>query len=112
MATILKMPPTDDPALLLNAIYNIVKLKFSKEALANATTSSTQDAASLLANQEALPLGFDTGDAKVNQAALILRLLYINDLRDLQTRINELITTMQEFTAHPTTDVRLGHVGR
>lgn len=48
----------------------------------------------------------------VNRAALILRLLYIADMRDLQTRINELIVTVQNYTANPRVNAALGKVGR
>ncbi|XP_049528988.1 RNA transcription, translation and transport factor protein-like [Dermacentor silvarum] len=57
-------------------------------------------------------LGFDTGDPVLNQAAKVLRLLYVQDLRDLQTRINEAIVAVQTITANPKTDTRLGKVGR
>ncbi len=48
----------------------------------------------------------------VSEAAKILRLLYINDLRKLQTQINEAIVSVQTVTANPKTDTRLGKVGR
>lgn len=57
-------------------------------------------------------LGFDSGDPVLNQAAKVLRLLYVHDLRDLQTRINEAIVAVQAITADPKTDTRLGKVGR
>ncbi|XP_069064736.1 RNA transcription, translation and transport factor protein isoform X2 [Pleurodeles waltl] len=57
-------------------------------------------------------LGFDTGDAVLNEAARILRLLHIEELRDLQTRINEAIVAVQAVIADPKTDYRLGKVGR
>ena len=57
-------------------------------------------------------LGFDTGDDDVNEAAKILRLLHIQDLRRLQTMINECIVAIQSITANPKTDTRLGKVGR
>ncbi|KAH9382020.1 hypothetical protein HPB48_015309 [Haemaphysalis longicornis] len=56
-------------------------------------------------------LGFDTGDPVLNQASKVLRLLYVQDLRDLQTRINEAIVAVQAITANPKTDTRLGKVG-
>lgn len=57
-------------------------------------------------------LGFDTGDPVLNHAAKVLRLLYVQDLRELQTRINEAIVAVQAITANPKTDTRLGKVGR
>ena len=77
----------------------------------------TQDAVAK-ANQtkEGLPvaldkhiLGFDTGDAVLNEAAQILRLLHIEEL---QTKINEAIVAVQAIIADPKTDHRLGKVGR
>lgn len=56
--------------------------------------------------------GFDTGDSDLNEAAKILRLLYIHDLRNLQTQINETIVAVQSVTANPKTDSKLGQVGR
>lgn len=46
--------------------------------------------------------GIDTGDANMNQCASVLRLLYVDELRRLQTQINMLTSTMQSYTAHPT----------
>ena len=48
----------------------------------------------------------------MNEAAKILRLLHIQDLRRLQTMINECIVAIQSITANPKTDTRLGKVGR
>lgn len=58
------------------------------------------------------PLGFSTGDESVDVAATVLRLLYIKDLRSLQTQIDEAIVEQQEMTAHPRTDAAAGRVGR
>ncbi len=60
----------------------------------------------------ATPLGFDTGDPAVNEAAKILRLLHITELRSLQTKANEIIVAVQAITANPKTDIRLGRVGK
>ncbi|KAH6928065.1 hypothetical protein HPB50_011127 [Hyalomma asiaticum] len=51
-------------------------------------------------------------DPVLNHAAKVLRLLYVQDLRDLQTHINEAIVAVQAITANPKTDTRLGKVGR
>lgn len=50
-------------------------------------------------------------DKVLNDAAKILRLLHIQDLRDLQTKINETIVNLQTITANPKTDASLGKVG-
>lgn len=51
-------------------------------------------------------------DSKVDKAAAILRLMHIAELRDLQTAINEVLAFIQESTADPRTDAKLGKVGR
>lgn len=51
-------------------------------------------------------------DATLNEAAQILRLLHIEELRELQTKINEAIVAVQAIIADPRTDHRLGKVGR
>mmetsp|Transcript_57386 Transcript_57386/g.124735 ORF Transcript_57386/g.124735 Transcript_57386/m.124735 type:complete len:82 (+) Transcript_57386:464-709(+) len=61
---------------------------------------------------DSLPLGLNTGDSVVDAAATVLRLLYIADLRELQSSVNEIIVALQEFTADPKTDSRLGKLGR
>ncbi|XP_033215976.1 RNA transcription, translation and transport factor protein isoform X2 [Belonocnema kinseyi] len=55
--------------------------------------------------------GSDLGDPLLNKAVKILNLLYIQDLRDLQTKINEAIVSVQTITANPKTDTKLGKVG-
>lgn len=57
------------------------------------------------------PLGFDTGHDVLNDASKVLRLLYAEDLRTLQTRINQLLIMVQNVTANPLTDAGLGKVG-
>nr|XP_022913099.1 UPF0568 protein C14orf166 homolog [Onthophagus taurus] len=57
-------------------------------------------------------LGFDLGDVGLNQAAKVLRLIYIQDLRNLQTKGNEVIVSVQNITANPKTDTKLGKVGK
>jgi len=63
-------------------------------------------------NPQTFSLGFTTGDKSVDRAATVLRLLYIDDLRSLQTQVNEIVSTLQDFTANPKTDSKLGKVGR
>jgi RLL motif-containing protein 1 len=51
-------------------------------------------------------------DNVLNEAAKVLRLLHIQELRDLQTKINETIVSLQTITANPKTDSSLGRVGK
>lgn len=63
-------------------------------------------------NPTAKDCGFDLGDPVLNEAAKVLRLLHIKELRHLQTSINELIVAVQAVTANPKTDQSLGKVGK
>ncbi|XP_068575490.1 RNA transcription, translation and transport factor protein isoform X2 [Cebidichthys violaceus] len=108
LANILKIQRHDDYLVMLKAIRILIQERLSPEAIAKASQ-----------NREGVPvaldkhiLGFDTGDATLNEAAQILRLLHIEELRELQTRINEAIVAVQAIIADPKTDHRLGKVGR
>lgn len=48
----------------------------------------------------------------IQQPSDVLKLLFIEDLRDLQTKINESLVAVQTVTADPRTDTKLGRVGR
>lgn len=61
---------------------------------------------------DAASLSAPPPDAVLNEAAQILRLLHIEELRELQTKINEAIVAVQAIIADPKTDHRLGKVGR
>jgi len=61
---------------------------------------------------EKINSGFDTGDKVLNNIGRILRLLHLQNFRTFQNMINECIVAVQELTANPKTDQRLGQVGR
>ncbi|KAL4856768.1 RNA transcription [Chlorella vulgaris] len=58
------------------------------------------------------PLGFATGEPGADVAATVLRMLYIKDLRALQTQVDTAIVQVQELTANPQIDGSMGKVGR
>jgi RLL motif-containing protein 1 len=97
----------------LELIQATVEMKLSAEALKSATGQATagKKGISAAANLSMFPLGFDTGAAPLNQASKVLKMMYIADLRNLQTDINNMIVTAQEYTARPKTDTSLGKVG-
>uniref|UniRef100_A0A8C5PDE6 RNA transcription, translation and transport factor protein n=1 Tax=Leptobrachium leishanense TaxID=445787 RepID=A0A8C5PDE6_9ANUR len=108
LANLLQIQRHDDYLVMLKAIRILVQERLSPEAVAKSNSA-----------KEGLPvtldkhvLGFDTGDAVLNDAARILRLLHVEELRQLQTKINEAIVAVQAIIADPKTDHRLGKVGR
>ncbi|KAK3917972.1 RNA transcription, translation and transport factor protein [Frankliniella fusca] len=109
LAQILNITPHPDHLITLQAVSKVVRERLSQEALDNPNNIIVKGKP--FPFQEA-DLGFDMGDYVLNQAAKILRLLYIHDLRDLQTNINETIVAVQSITADPKTDTKLGQVGR
>uniref|UniRef100_A0A914QR32 Uncharacterized protein n=1 Tax=Panagrolaimus davidi TaxID=227884 RepID=A0A914QR32_9BILA len=52
-----------------------------------------------------------TGDNKVDDALKILRMVNVYRYRDLQTQVNEHLASLQEITADPKVDSKLGKVG-
>lgn len=108
LANILKIQRHDDYLVMLKAIRILIQERLSPEAISKA--SQSREGVPVALDQHIL--GFDTGDAVLNEAAQILRLLHIEELRELQTKINEAIVAVQAIIADPKTDHRLGKVGR
>ena len=109
LAQLLGVSPHPDHLETLSAICTVIQNSFSKEALENKQNKKKDGRPSPIME---LPLGFETNDQILDKAAKVLRLCFIHDLRDLQTKINEIIVAVQTITANPKTDTRLGKVGR
>lgn len=54
---------------------------------------------------------FIYNEPNLDEAAKILRLLQVHSTRNVQTAINEAIVSVQQITANPKTDTKLGKVG-
>ncbi|CAF4487765.1 unnamed protein product, partial [Didymodactylos carnosus] len=111
LCDILEIPPKfNDTTAVLRAVSKIITKKLSKEAMEKEKIKEHGSGVDFSVDK--ISLGFDTGDAIINEAAKILRLLYIQDLRLLQTKINEAIVAVQSIVADPRTDPKLGVTGR
>ncbi|KAH8278332.1 hypothetical protein KR026_002838, partial [Drosophila bipectinata] len=106
LASKLNVPHHPNHLLQLEAVARIVHERLSPDARGRKPIVGT-------------PFPFDKGNDIVssNDPALdlpmrILRLLQIQSLRQLQTHINETIVAVQNITANPKTDTKLGKVGR
>ena len=112
LARILLLPSHPDTTVLLAACRMVIEEKLNedkmKELKANPVSSNTKKHFKVTPKE----CGFDIGDPVLAEAAKVLRLLHIQELRHLQTCINELIVDVQRITADPKTDQSLGQVGR
>ena len=107
---LLQVPPHKDHLEQLKGISLLVSTALSKEALQNSSAADSKDSEHI--PLEKTELGFEAGDYILNEAAKIVRLLHLKELRDLQSKINTAIVAVQAITADPKTDSRLGKVGR
>ena len=101
----LKIPPHDNHILRLQAAAHLI-------AKRDGINSGKEDQSRKPIGLTPSDLGFDLGHPGLDQAAMGLRLLHQSELRNLQTRINEIIVKVQSVTADPRTDERLGRVGK
>ncbi|XP_060030111.1 RNA transcription, translation and transport factor protein-like [Erinaceus europaeus] len=106
LANLLQIQRHDDYLEMPKAIRILVQEHLTQDAVAKANQTKR------LACCFKHILGFDTGDAVLNEAAQILCLLHIEELRELQTKINDAVVAVQAIIADPETDHRLGKVGR
>lgn len=117
LASILQVSNHPDISVLLEATRLVIEEKLSKAALLKAAEQKEAEKTGKvkqekLYNVTAKDCGFDLNDPVLNEAAKVLRLLHIQELRYLQTNINELIVAVQAITANPKTDQSLGQVGK
>ena len=101
-------------SLTLEAIRMVIEERLSDSAIEVACNSQSKENGKYrnMYNPTAQDCGFDLGDKSLSEAAKVLRLLHIKELRHLQTAINELIVAVQAVTANPKTDQSLGKVGK
>ncbi|XP_033637536.1 RNA transcription, translation and transport factor protein-like [Asterias rubens] len=102
---LLNIPEHYDPVTTLEAVSVLIQERLMQGGAVTADEGVDFE----LKNYE---LGFSTEDPALDEAARILRLLHVSELRDLQTQINESIVAVQTITANPKTDQKLGKVGR
>lgn len=112
LANILQIAPHHDPTVLLTAARIVIQEKLAESATSTCNGGAKEDRVDKEFTITAKECGFDLGDPVLNEAAKVLRLLHLQELRQLQTRINELIVAVQGITADPKTNQSLGKVGR
>ncbi|CAG9854273.1 unnamed protein product [Phyllotreta striolata] len=97
-----------DPLITLKAVRKVICQRLAPDCVENPDKYVVKGTPFPYQDSD---LGFDLKDPVLNQAAKILRMIYIQDLRNLQTKANELIVAVQSVTANPKTDTKLGKVG-
>lgn len=113
LADYLKVPLHPNHLITLAAISKVIQRKYSGEGILQEKQTKEQSKLSgVTVHLNDTNLGFTTGDKILDKAAKVLRLLHINDVRQLQTVINRVIVEVQEITANPKTDTSLGQTGR
>ncbi|XP_015783050.1 RNA transcription, translation and transport factor protein [Tetranychus urticae] len=111
LAKLLKVPQHPDHLITLKAINHLIKTRLTADALQSEKEELETSGEKSFTLENSI-LGFDVKDQNLSRAAKVLRILYINDLRDLQNKINQVIVSIQAITANPKTDTSLGQVGR
>ncbi|KAK7573822.1 hypothetical protein V9T40_011013 [Parthenolecanium corni] len=108
LAELLKITSHPDHLVTLQAISKVVTERLNAECLKNPSSIVPKGVPFPFRETES---GFVTNDKVLAEASKILKLLFIQDLRQLQTQINECIVAVQKVTANPKTDTKLGKVG-
>ena len=111
LSKLLHVTDHPDPSVLLESIRIVIQKKLSSDTKYGVSDNEAK-ASPLKFSVSAKECGFYLGDPVLNEAAKVLRLLHINELRELQTCVNEIIVAVQGITADPKTDQSLGRIGK
>ncbi|KAL1241146.1 RNA transcription,translation and transport factor protein [Trichinella pseudospiralis] len=103
-ANLLNVTSHPDVVTTLKAINSVVHDEYSISPNEKKLDSHSPEVIGLSDFESALEIK----DKSLVEVAAIFRMLYVRKLRLLQSRINRLITVVQEMTANPKTDQRLG----
>ncbi|XP_054000384.1 RNA transcription, translation and transport factor protein [Hylaeus anthracinus] len=109
VAKLLRVPHHLNHLLSLKACSKLVQKRLNPECLQNPNSKIIRGKPFPVMN---IVPGFQLNKPALENAAKILTLLYIQDIRNLQTKINEVIVRVQNITANPKTDTKLGKVGK
>jgi len=104
----LRIPNHPNHITVLQAVSKLIQERLASKHM----KTNTPKQKTTYLDLDEISLGFNIDDSAVREAAKILRLLQIHQLRDLQTKINQSIVTVQMLSANPKTDQSLGKVGR
>lgn len=100
-----------DHLVTLEACCKIIRNRLSQKNMKNVNMASKNGESFQLKDHD-FGVPPQIKDPVLKEAVKILRLIHLNNLRDLQSDINATIETVQAATANPKTDTRLGKVGR
>ena len=110
LSELLKIPPHPDPLVRLEACCKLLQSRLNDHEQSNLQ----RKAKCIEINLKEHDFGFTDKslDPNLKEAAKILRLLHLKNLRKLQSEINNTIELVQSVTANPKTDTKGGKVGR
>uniref|UniRef100_A0AAG5D3G6 RNA transcription, translation and transport factor protein n=1 Tax=Anopheles atroparvus TaxID=41427 RepID=A0AAG5D3G6_ANOAO len=100
-----------DHLVSLRAAGRVIHDCLNKETLKETPITGQPLAIGEGTGRKPLISGCKKGEEDLEKAAHILRLLQIQNMRSMQTTINETIVSVQTITADPKTDTALGKVG-
>merc|ERR1719266_2474907 len=113
LADLLKVSQSHpDHLVTLEACCKIIRTRLNQKHMRNITTLASKKGESFELKDHDFGVPPEIKDPVLKEAVKILRLIHLNNLRDLQSDINATIETVQAATANPKTDTRLGKVGR
>lgn len=104
------LPPSDIANMSLGENRGVTRIQRSKFSLEDIMLPKTPPSISTESTELSKPK--DELNEVYERAAKALKLLYLDDQKQLQNRVNEIISSIQAVTANPKTDSKLMARGR